>query len=238
MGAVFRKEFRSSMRGVAAPLFIAIVFGVVNVFFWLNNFRSDGYGSAHVEYALISAVFWSLLFVPLLTMRLFSEERHNKTDQLLYSLPITGTQVVLGKYFAACTIFAIPCAAFCFYPLLLEALTDAEIPYLMCYIGIGTYFLAGCAVIAICMFMSTLFESQIITALTSLAVIIGLYILGNVTSSLTGFWGAVAGAVSIFSRIYGIGYGYPDWTCALYYLSAAALFVFFTVQSFERRRWS
>lgn len=238
MGAVYRKELRTSMRGVAAPLFMALIFAIVSVFCFLNSFNSTGSGSAHFEYTLISASFWSLLFVPLVTMRMFSEERHSKTDQLLYSLPIMGTQVTLGKYFAAVTVFAIPCALFCVFPLLFSVFCDGQVPYLMSYIGIATYFLAGCAVIAICMFVSTLFESQMITALVSLAVIILLYIIGNITSSLTGFLGGLCGAVSIFRRMYDIGYGYPDWSCALYYVSVAALFVFFTVQSFEKRRWS
>ena len=83
MGAVYRKELRTSMRGVAAPLFMALIFAIVSVFCFLNSFNSTGSGSAHFEYTLISASFWSLLFVPLVTMRMFSEERHSKTDQLL-----------------------------------------------------------------------------------------------------------------------------------------------------------
>ena len=84
MGAVYRKELRTSMRGVAAPLFMALIFAIVSVFCFLNSFNSTGSGSAHFEYTLISASFWSLLFVPLVTMRLVSVERHSKTDQRLY----------------------------------------------------------------------------------------------------------------------------------------------------------
>ncbi len=234
MIAIYRKELKSAMRGVTGPIFMALIFGIISIFVLINNFLS---GYPHLEYAMVSAVFWTLMFVPLITMRSFAEERSNKTDKLLYFLPVSGTQVTLGKYLAMITIFAIPCLACCAYPIILSTMTDGAMPWLLSYNGILVYFLAGCTVIAICMFISTLFESQIITAVVSLAVLILLYILGNFTQSLTGIFGTIVSSICIFQKVNDITYGYVDITCIVYYLSIAVMFVFFSILSFERRRW-
>lgn len=235
MGAVYKKELRSSVNGMTGALFIGVVLCVISVFTYLINLRS---GSTHFEYSLISGSFWSLLLVPILTMKLFSEERHSKTDQLLYSLPLTGTQIVLGKYFAMITIFAVPCAVFAVYPLILSTLFNGSMPYITNYAGLLTYFLMGCAVIAICMFISSLFDSQLISAVVSIVLLVLLYIVGSYASSITGVFGSIVSSICIFRRIYDASHGYFDVPSLIYYISAAALFVFFTVQSFEKRRWS
>ena len=235
MGAVYRKELRSSFTGMTGALFIAVVVCVISVVTYIFNLN---YGYGNFEFALISGSFWSLLIVPILTMKLFSEERHSKTDQLLYSLPLTGTQVVLGKYFAMVTVFAVPCALFCLYPVIISMFYDGKMPFMTSYAGILTYFLLGCAVIAICMFISSLSESQLITAIVSIVVLVLLYVIGSTASSLTGVLGAVVSSVCFFQKMYDASHGYVDVPCLIYYLSAAVLFVFFTVQSFEKRRWS
>ena len=101
MSAVFRKEFRSGMCGMTGMIFIAYVL----LFLGLNTvYVNYSYGVGSFEIVMVSAAFLSLLAVPLLTMRSFSEERHNKTDQLLYSLPIGTGKIVLGKFFAMAAI--------------------------------------------------------------------------------------------------------------------------------------
>lgn len=235
MGAVYKKELRSSLTGMTGALFIAVVLCVVSVFTFIVNIWS---GYPHFEYSLINSSFWSLILVPILTMKLFAEERHSKTDRLLYSLPLTGTQVVLGKFFAMITVFAIPCAVFAVYPPILASLYTGKLQYTTCYAGLLTYFLMGCAIIAICMFISSLTDSQLISAVLSIVVLILLYIIGSYASSLTGVLGSIVSAIGVFRKIYDTSRGYIDVPSLIYYISAVALFVFFTVQSFEKRRWS
>ncbi len=235
MSAVYKKELRSSFTGMTGTLLIAVIICVMSVFTLLYNFL---YGHGRFEYSLISGSFWSLLIVPVLTMKLFSEERHSKTDQLLYSLPLTGTQVVLGKYLAMVTVFAIPCVLFCLYPVIISMFYDGKMQFMTSYAGLLTYFLLGCAVIAICMFISSLSESQLISAIISIVVLVLLYVIGSVSQSLTGVLGTVVSSVCVFQKMFDTQYGYVDIPCLIYYLSVAALFVFFTVQSFEKRRWS
>ena len=103
------------MCGMTGMIFIAYVL----LFLGLNTvYVNYSYGVGSFEIVMVSAAFLSLLAVPLLTMRSFSEERHNKTDQLLYSLPIGTGKIVLGKFFAMAAILAIPTLIACIYPLI------------------------------------------------------------------------------------------------------------------------
>lgn len=233
MYAVFKKEFRSSMTGMTGPIFIFAVLFVLGYF--VQGIQLSG--NAQVELSVVNGAFWSLILTPVLTMRLFSEERKTKTDQLLYALPISTTSVVLGKYFAMVAIFAIPCAVLAIYPVIFSFFAPAGINFLMTYGSIIAYFLLGCAVIAIGMFISSLFESQVICAILNLAILLGLYFLTATTSALSGIFAKIVSAVSIFSPIIAFAYETFDITCFVYYISAAALFVFLTVQTFENRRW-
>ena len=105
MLAIYKKELRSSLYGMTGPVFIFVVLAVIGFFTASYHFKA---GYATFEISVADGAFWSLLFAPVLTMRSFTEERRMKTDQLLYSLPITTTQIVLGKYLALITVFAVP----------------------------------------------------------------------------------------------------------------------------------
>ena len=105
MVAVFKKDFKSALTGMTGVIFITAVLVFVGIFTALIHFVN---GAAQFEYALISASFASLLLTPVLTMRSFSEERKMKTDQLLYSLPLKTSQIIIGKYLALLIIFFKP----------------------------------------------------------------------------------------------------------------------------------
>lgn len=289
MGAVFKKDFKSALTGMTGIIFITAVLVFVGIFTAIIHFDRR---FAQFEYALISASFASLLLTPILTMRSFSEERKMKTDQLLYSLPISTFQIVMGKFLAMAAIFAIPCAVFCLYPIVLTFFAEGSLNYVMTYGAILAYFLLGCAIIAICMFISSLTESQVISAIISIAAILLVYFLAQFSAYIpTDDWfslmvvvilclvvafivysatknyiaGACAGAVlviaavvvyivkptlyvglasqmisgiCVFLPIQAFGNGVFDITAYVYYLSLIALFVFATVQTFEKRRWN
>lgn len=234
MYAVFRKEFRSSMTGMTGPIFIFAVLFVLGYF--VQGIQLSG--SSQIELSVVNGAFWSLILTPVLTMRLFSEERKTKTDQLLYSLPISTTAVVLGKYFAMVAVFAIPCAVLAVYPVIFSFFAPSGIDFIMAYGSILAYFLLGCAVIALGMFISSLFESQVICAILNLAILLGLYFLTAASSAVSGIFAKVVSAISLFNPIIAFAYDSFDITAFVYYLSVSALFVFFTVQAFEKRRWS
>ena len=130
--------------------------------------------------------------IPLLTMRSFSEERRNKTDQLLLTAPVSLTQVVLGKYLAMVSVLAIPNLIFCLFPLLIKMQGSAYL--LVDYSSIAVFFLLGCVYLAIGMFLSALTESQIIAFISTFGILLLLYLWDGIlaflpTSALSGLVG-------------------------------------------------
>ncbi|MBQ8474538.1 MAG: ABC-2 transporter permease, partial [Clostridia bacterium] len=149
MSAVYRRELKANLFSMTGTIFIAFALVFIGLYCSNVTFAS---ADPHLEKGIIVAGFFSLLAVPILTMRSFSEERHSKTDQLLFSLPLTTGDIVLGKFFAMATMLAIPTAVLCTFPLISTVFcTAGSINYGIIYGTILCYFLLGCAVIAICM---------------------------------------------------------------------------------------
>lgn len=289
MLAIYKKELRSSLCGMTGPVFIFVVLAVIGFFTGNYHFKA---GYANFEISVADGAFWSLLFAPVLTMRSFTEERRMKTDQLLYSLPITTVDIVLGKYLALVTVFAVPCVVMCAYPVIISAFSTSAPNFAFAYGAIAAYFLLGCTVIAIGVFISSLFESLVICAIANLATLITLYFARSAQSSFSdgagfslgvlivisilcgvavyltlknyiiaasvggaltvaaiivylvkaelylGLGSKIIGTFLIFTPVTVFAYSIFDVTAFVYYLTAAALFLLFTVQSVEKRRWS
>lgn len=191
MTAIFKKEFRSYFRSVTGFVFVAfilLVLGLYTSVICLSN------SSAHFEYVFYNSSFVFLIAVPILTMRSIAEERRQKTDQLLYSLPVTTAQIVLGKYLAMLAVYAIPVAVSCLYPLFLMAFDPSgNLSFVAIYSTVFAFLLLGAALIAIGMFMSSLTENQIISALLSFGAMLICYLM----SSLTPYLPTTSGATMI-----------------------------------------
>lgn len=159
MIAVFKREFASYFRGITGYVFGAFLLLFVGIYMVAYNLQG---GIANFEYVMNSISFIFLFVVPILTMRVLAEERRQKTDQLLYSLPLTMTEVILGKYAALVAVFALPMGIVCLYPLLLSIFGSVYMP--AAYSAIAGFFLLGMALIAIGLFVSSITESQAIAA--------------------------------------------------------------------------
>lgn len=118
MRAVFPARVVFVFYGGTGYVFSAFLLLFTGIYTMVYNLQS---ASVHFEYVLGSMSFVFLIIVPILTMRVLAEERRQKTDQLLYSLPLTMTQVVLGKFAAMLVVFAAPMAVICLYPVVLSA---------------------------------------------------------------------------------------------------------------------
>ena len=167
----------------------AIYFVALNLGYGLTDF---GY------YTLYRTTFVLLLYIPVLTMRSFAEERRTRTDQLLLTSPVSVWEIVLGKFFALCVIFALPCLADAVMILVLAALgatgtaTLANLAALLCY------YLMGCAAIAIGVFLSSLTENQIIAAVAGVAALLLAYMMPSLRSMFTA---GSAVALALFTAI-------------------------------------
>ena len=177
MSAVYKKELKSMFCGMTGVIFIAFVLLWFGVFTRGLNLKG---GYSQYEFTIASAAFISLLAIPIITMRSFAEEKHTKTDQLIYSLPIKTSEVVAAKYLAMVTVFAIPVVIIMLYPVILSSF---GVVYLnTAYSTLLSYFLLGSSLIAVCMFVSSLTESQAIAAILSLGAIIFIYYLNAIAS--------------------------------------------------------
>lgn len=180
MTAVYRRELKAYFSNMLGPIFICWVLAWMGYYVKNCHFIS---GLPNFEYVVVSSAFLAFLIIPLLTMRSFAEERHTRTDQLLYSLPMKTSGIVLGKYLAAVTVMAIPLAITGIYPLVLRVLGDVRL--LNAYVSLLAMFLLGCAIIAICMFISSLTESQVIAAVLSIGALVLLYAMNSLASTIS-----------------------------------------------------
>ena len=196
-------------------------------------------GYPFFSYVLNAINYVLIIVVPLLTMRSFAEERKNKTDQLLLCAPVRLIDVVLGKYFAMVSVFAIPCLVFCFYPLIIKSFGTAYLK--VDYATIFMFFLLGCVYIAIGMFLSSLTESQIIAAITTFGTLMIVYLWGGLISFLPDIEFLInilekLDIVTVFESV--VSEQMFNVGGLIYYLSLIGVFVFLTMQSIQKRRWS
>ena len=170
MIAVWRHELKMYFHSMTAYVFGAFLLLFTGIGALIYNINES---VANFEYVLgfIDLVF--IVIVPLLTMRIIAEEKRQKTDQLLYSLPISSAQVIIGKFLALLVVFAIPMVFICFYPLLFSKFGDVYLP--TSYGSLVAFFFLGLALISIGMFISSLTESQGMAAGICVAVMLLLY---------------------------------------------------------------
>lgn len=180
MSAVYRKELRTYFTGMTAPVFIAFILLMTGIFTVVYNLQGL---YPNFEVTVNQVVFVYLLAVPVLTMRSVAEEKHSRTDQLLYSLPVSMTSIVMAKYLTMVTVLAIPVAVMAFYPLLLASFGTVHLA--SAYGMLLAFFLLGSALIAIGMFISSLTESQVIAAVVSLAVTLLIYFMSGLANMIS-----------------------------------------------------
>jgi len=177
MSAIYKRELKALFNGMIAPVFIAFLLLMTGIYSTSVNFGS---GYPQFEYAIPSITFIFLLIVPILTMRSFAEDKANRTDQLLYSLPISTSSIVIGKYLAMVTVLGIASLVMCLFPIIISIYGDVFMT--TAYASILAFFLLGCALIAIGMFISTLTESQVIAAVLSIGTFLLVYLISNVAA--------------------------------------------------------
>lgn len=167
MLAIFKHELRALYHSFTAYVFSAFLLVVVGLGALAYNLEA---AVSNFEYVLSFAGIIFVVIVPLLTMRTIAEERRQKTDQLLYALPLSTTDVVLGKYAALLVVFLVPLAVIAVYPLIFSFFGEVYLP--VSYGAIFAYFVMGAALIAVGVFLSSLTENQGLAAGLGVAVIL------------------------------------------------------------------
>ena len=181
MKAVFRHELQMHFTGLSAYVFGAFMLLFAGIYTTAYNIRG---GLADFQYVLSAMAFVFLIIVPIATMRSIAEERRQKTDQLLYSLPLTAAEVVLGKYAAMLVLLLVPVGIICVYPLILSAYGKVYLP--LAYGAMTGFFFLGAALLAAGLFISSLTESQAVAAGACFAALLVNYFLSGLADLMSG----------------------------------------------------
>lgn len=287
MMAVYLKELRSYFTGILGWLFAAFLTlfaGIYTMVYALTN------GSPDFELVISSITFIYMIGVPILTMRSVAEEKHSRTDQLLYALPVKLSHIVMGKYLALCTVLLLPVCVIGLYPLVIMQFGALNLKLI--YTTLMAFFLLGAALMSVGLFISSLTESQVAAAVLTLAAMLILYFISSLATfvpnegraslialcavvavfalillaltrnslvallvaaagvgglcaaymaspdGFTGLFAKIMGQLSLFDRFDVFANGILDLTGVVYFLSVSGVFLFLTVQSLEKRRWS
>ena len=177
MTAVYKRGLRSYLTSKIGYIFIFFILLLTGIYFSAYQLSA---AYPKFEYTLSALTFVFLISVPILTMRVLAEERKQKTDQLLLTAPVSVEKIVMGKYLALVTIFAIPMAIICLYPLLMTKFGTVSLG--MAYTAILGFFLLGCANLAIGVFVSSLTESQVIAAVLTFVFLFAFYMMNGISS--------------------------------------------------------
>lgn len=232
--AVFKRDLKSYFTSPLGYVFIAAFLAVMNVFFYIYNVYAASASLATV----FSFMVYTLIFVtPLLTMRLFSEEFKQKTDQLLLTSPVKVSSIVIGKFLSALAVFAIALGVTLVYVLIIASHGQPNVRELLAnYIAI---FCVAAAFISIGLFISSLTENQLIAALATMAIILAFVMTSALNSYIDSYLiRSVLNWVSIMERFVNFTYGIFDFNAIVYYASISFVFLFLTVRVYDKRRWN
>jgi ABC-2 type transport system permease protein len=242
-----RTYFTSPIAYVVMTVFLVLVgFFFYSLMYWFNSqsmqMAQNQYyaGQININQMLFSPLFHNisiilLLMLPLLTMRLFAEEKKIGTEELLYTSPISVGEIILGKFIASLLVLVAMLALTGLLAIFTFLYGNPELsPVLMGYLGL---FLLGASFIAIGLFFSSLTENQIVAAILTFGSLLLFWIISWASSAATGFWKEVLNYVSIFQHFDNLTQGILDTTDVVYYLSFAFFGLFLTHTVIQSRRW-
>ena len=234
MFAIYKRELRSYFTSAVGYVFLAVIVALSGVAFSLTTLLSY---SNDVSTYFTVMLFILLVALPVLTMKLFSEERKLKTEQLLLTSPVSIGGMVAAKFFAAFTVFfgAVLCCSLAYITLFLYS--DPQGGIILGNIIAIT--LVGAAFIAVGMFVSALTENQLAAAIGTFGILLAMLGIGLLNSVIP--WYPVRFVLSwfsILSRYSNFTNGFFDFAALFYYISVCFVFLFVTCRIYERRRYS
>lgn len=233
MFAIYKKELRSYFVNPIGYVYVALFLAVSSLLFTYTTLYS-GTCEVNVYYTFMLYLF--AILIPLLTMRMLSEEKKSKTEQILLTSPVSLFSVIFAKYLAAFTLFAGTLLASCLNFIVLYFYGEPN-SVIMFSTTLGIL-LIGSAFVAIGIFVSACTENQLVSALVTIVSIAATLVIG-ILASYVKFTPlrVVMKWLSIFDRFYVFTYGYFDIVALLYYVSITVIFIFLTIRVYEKRRW-
>ncbi len=233
MLAIFKKELRGYFTGTIGYVFLVLYLAVGGAIFCYTTLYSM---SAEVTPFFTYMLLFSAIMLPILTMKSFSEERKIKTEQLLMTAPQHIISIVVGKLLASYVMFAGCMIITSLYFLIL--VEYAVVKFSILFGNLFAILLVGLVFISIGIFVSSLTENQLASAIGTIGIIAGFLLIGVLAQLVPStYWiRYVLEFVSILSRFQYFTNGYFDIATVVYYLSVAFIFVYLTVRVYDRRR--
>ncbi len=242
MKAIFRREFVSYFTTPIGYIFLGFFFALAGIDYSVTSIAggsagSSGSGTAELTQFFLWLLIILVILIPILTMRTLSEDKRQKTDQVLLTSPVSLSGIVVGKFLAAFCVYMMGVAITLVFSVVVSAFTKPD--WVTIFGNILGLLLLGAACISIGIFASSLTENQVISAVISLASI-GLM---SLLSVISGFIPikivqTILNKLCFLERYIGYTYGQFDLSNAVYFISVAVLFMFFTVRVLEKRRWA
>lgn len=233
MRAVFKREFRSYFSTPVGFIVLAAFYFFLGLYFSLIY----SYGSPDVATVIVAMSTVVVFAMPILTMRLMSEDRRQKVDQALLTAPVSLTSIVMGKFFAALAVFAIGFAPTLIFEIIVASYVSVNImSYIYALFGM---LLLGSALIAIGMFISSLTESAVISAILTLVINILVLYMSSFASMVSVPWIAtVLEKAAFITAFENFGQSIFSVSDVVYFVSISAAFLFLCVRSLDKRRWA
>jgi ABC-2 type transport system permease protein len=234
IGIISRKELKSYLSSPMAYV-VTAVFLVLTGTFFATYLASTNYSDTSIRGFLGAGQILILLFAAVLTMRLIAEERKLGTWELLLTVPVRDTEIILGKFLGSLAVLTGMLVLTFYYPILLMVFGDPDLgPIITSYLGL---FLLGCASLAIGIFASSLTSNQIVAAVVAGGILFTLWFLGIAGNFVPGALGEVLSYISLSHHFPDFIRGIVDTKAVVYYLSITALFLYMAIRSTETDRW-
>ncbi len=234
MSAIFRRELKSYF---TSP----IGFSILIIFYFFSGLFFSAYfqnGTADLSGIFSTLFYIVLVMIPILTMRLFSEDKRQKTDQLLLTSPVRLTSIVMGKFMAALTVFGLAMAIMVVYQLIVSFYIT---PDWLVFIGnLSGMFLFGMALISVGLFVSALTESQVVAAISCFAIELFMILMDVVAGLIptTSIFYKIINWLSVYQRYVSFTTGTLDYANVVFFVSITFIFVFLTTMITDRRRYA
>lgn len=234
MFVIFKRELKAYFTSPLGYVFLAIFYAFSGLFFYIFSLSV---GSTDISSVFLMMFIVLMVFVPLLTMRLLSEDKKQKTDQLILTAPVSLLSIVMGKFLAAYAIFAIGVAVMPVYGFVMS--TFATVSWLPIWGNTVGLLLLGGIFVSIGLFISSLTENQMIAAIGGFFINLMILLMNTLKSALpNGFLQDVLSSISVYSRYSEITSGIFSLSSLIFFVSVIFIFLFLTVRVLEKRRWA
>ncbi len=234
MLAIMKRELLSYFTSPLGYVFVAVYYLFSGLFLFLFTLS---YQSANMETVYTGMFFVMMIMIPILTMRLMAEENRQKTDQLLLTSPVSLPRLVIGKFLSAFAILLVCTLIFLVYGLVLSGF--ATVNWAIILGNIFGMLLIGSVFIASGLFISTLTENQMISAVGSIGLNIAFILIDSFAAVMPAkFLQELFSSLSFFAKYSQFTLGVFSLSNIFFFLSVIFIFIFLTVRVLEKRRWA